>query len=94
MPVVTDRVIVPLRYSRAWTRTPVHNTDASKYTSSIENVAVTFNCKFLNISYMPKPVSVGPPEPESSQRNAFDVLVAGSSSKPRKLLLSVKTSKY
>ena len=37
-----------------------------------------------------KPVSAGAPEPEPSQRNAFDVLMAGSSSKPRKSLPSAK----
>ena len=69
------------------------NTDATVYKSLIMDVAATFNCKFLKISCMPQPVSTGPPEAESSQRNAFDVLVAGSSSKPRKLLPSVKTSR-
>ena len=62
----------------------VPNTDATMYTSSIVNVAATFNCKFLQI--------VGPPE--TSQINAFDVLTAGSSSKPGKSLPSVKTSRY
>ena len=44
----------------------------------------TFNCMFLQI--------FGPPE--TSQINAFDVLTAGSSSKPGKSLPSVKTSRY
>ena len=62
----------------------VSNTDATMYTSSIVNVAATFNSKFLQIA--------GPPE--TSQRNPFDVLMAGSSSKPGKSLPSAKTSRY
>ena len=48
---------------------------------------------FLQISCMPKFVSAGPSEPEPSQRNAFDVLMAGSSSKLGKSLPSAKKSR-
>ena len=69
--------------------TTVQNTNA---TSSIMNVAVTFNCKYLQVSCMPKPVSAGPYEPELSQRNAFGVLMTGSSR--GKSLPSGRASRY
>ena len=62
----------------------VPNTDGTMYTSSIVNVDATFNYNYLQIA--------GPLE--TSQANAFDVLTAGSSSKPGKSLPDVKTSRY